>query len=72
VQTSVHYPPVHRFSIYAAAAADLPVTEAYAARAVTLPLFATMTLAQQDEVVAAVRAALAARTASTASTGLGA
>jgi dTDP-4-amino-4,6-dideoxygalactose transaminase len=72
VQTSVHYPPAHRFSIYAAAAADLPVTEAYAARAVTLPLFATMTLAQQDEVVDAVRAALAARTASTASTGRGA
>jgi dTDP-4-amino-4,6-dideoxygalactose transaminase len=72
VQTSVHYPPAHRFSIYTAAAADLPLTEAYAARAVTLPLFATMTLAQQDEVVAAVRAALAARTASTASTGLGA
>ncbi|HEY7621399.1 MAG TPA: DegT/DnrJ/EryC1/StrS family aminotransferase [Solirubrobacteraceae bacterium] len=72
VQTSVHYPPVHRFSIYAAAGADLPVTEAYAARAVTLPLFATMTLAQQDEVVDAVRAALAGRAAATASPGRGA
>jgi dTDP-4-amino-4,6-dideoxygalactose transaminase len=72
VQTSVHYPPVHRFSIYAAAAVDLPVTEAYAARAVTLPLFATMTLAQQDEVVDAVRAALALLTAATASPGRGA
>jgi dTDP-4-amino-4,6-dideoxygalactose transaminase len=72
VQTSVHYPPVHRFSIYAAAGADLPVTEAYAARAVTLPLFATMTLAQQDEVVDAARAALAGRAAATASRGRGA
>ena len=72
VQTSVHYPPVHRFSIYAAAAVGLPVTEAYAARAVTLPLFATMTLAQQDEVVDAVRAALALLTAATASPGRGA
>jgi dTDP-4-amino-4,6-dideoxygalactose transaminase len=71
VQTSVHYPPVHRFSIYAAAV-GLPVTEAYAARAVTLPLFATMTLAQQDEVVDAVRAALALLTAATASPGRGA
>jgi dTDP-4-amino-4,6-dideoxygalactose transaminase len=71
VQTSVHYPPVHRFSIYAAAV-DLPVTEAYAARAVTLPLFATMTLAQQDEVVDAVRAALPAHPAATASPGRGA
>jgi dTDP-4-amino-4,6-dideoxygalactose transaminase len=51
---------------------DLPVTEAYAARAVTLPLFATMTLAQQDEVVDAVRAALARLTAATASPGRGA
>lgn len=71
VQTSVHYPPAHRFSIYAAAV-DLPVTEAYAARAVTLPLFATMTLAQQNEVVDAVRAALAVRPAATASPGRGA
>jgi dTDP-4-amino-4,6-dideoxygalactose transaminase len=34
------------------------VTEDYAARAVTLPMFATMTTGQQDEVVDAVRAAL--------------
>jgi len=58
IQTSVHYPPVHGFSIYAAAAPELPVTEAYAQRAVTLPLFATMTTAQQDEVVAAIHSAL--------------
>jgi dTDP-4-amino-4,6-dideoxygalactose transaminase len=58
VQTSVHYPPVHGFSIYAASAPDLPLTEAYARRAVTLPLFATMTTAQQDEVVAAIHSAL--------------
>jgi dTDP-4-amino-4,6-dideoxygalactose transaminase len=57
VQTSVHYPPAHRFSIYAGDA-ELPVTDRYGARAVTLPMFATMTLEQQDEVVDAVRAAL--------------
>jgi dTDP-4-amino-4,6-dideoxygalactose transaminase len=57
VQTSVHYPPAHRFSIYAAQA-ELPVTEAYGERAVTLPMFATMTAAQQGEVVEAVRSAL--------------
>ncbi len=71
VQTSVHYPPAHRFSIYSSAV-DLPVTEAYAARAVTLPLFATMTIAQQDEVVDAVRAGLAVRAPATASPGRGA
>jgi dTDP-4-amino-4,6-dideoxygalactose transaminase len=58
----VHYPPAHRFSIYAWGG-DLPVTEAYGARAVSLPLFATMTTAQQDEVVNAIRAALGIRPA---------
>jgi dTDP-4-amino-4,6-dideoxygalactose transaminase len=62
IQTSVHYPPAHRFSIYAWGG-DLPVTEAYGARAVSLPLFATMTTAQQDEVVSAIRAALGTRPA---------
>jgi dTDP-4-amino-4,6-dideoxygalactose transaminase len=54
VQTSVHYPPAHRFSIYAGA--SLPVTEAYAARTLTLPLFADMTEAQQDLVLDALGA----------------
>jgi dTDP-4-amino-4,6-dideoxygalactose transaminase len=38
VQSSVHYPPIHRFSAYEVDA-DLPLTEAYAARTLTLPLF---------------------------------
>jgi dTDP-4-amino-4,6-dideoxygalactose transaminase len=57
VQTSVHYPPAHRFSIHATDA-ELPVTDAYGKRAVTLPMFATMTIDQQNEVVEAIRAAL--------------
>jgi dTDP-4-amino-4,6-dideoxygalactose transaminase len=63
VQTSVHYPPVHRFSIYADRAWDLPMTDAYGARAVSLPMFATMTEAQQGAVVDALQAALRARPA---------
>ena len=62
VQTSVHYPPAHRFSMYAVQSASLPVTDAYGDRAVTLPLFAHMTEAQQDLVIDAVAAALRART----------
>ena len=58
IQTSLHYPPAHRFSIYADGALELPLTEAYAARAITLPLFATMTDAQQDLVVEALAATL--------------
>lgn len=59
IQTSLHYPAVHRFSIYADTPYDLPLTDAYSARAVTLPMFATMTAAQLDAVLAAVRTAAA-------------
>lgn len=59
VQTSVHYPPVHRFSIYSQPECELPLTDSYGARTVTLPLFAHMTLDQQDRVVGAAAAALA-------------
>ena len=61
VQTSVHYPPAHRFSIYADGAPELPLTDAYGARAVTLPMFAGLTDAQQDLVVEALGDALAAQ-----------
>jgi dTDP-4-amino-4,6-dideoxygalactose transaminase len=60
VQTSLHYPPVHRFSIYAGVGVDLPLTDRYSAQAVTLPLFAHMTESQQDLVVESVAAALEA------------
>jgi dTDP-4-amino-4,6-dideoxygalactose transaminase len=63
IQTSLHYPPVHRFSIYSGGAPDLPLTDAYSARAITLPLFAGMTDAQQDLVVEALRVALPATSA---------
>ena len=58
VQTSLHYPPAHHFSIYRDGAPELPVTDAFAARAVSLPMFAHMTESQQDIVVEAVRGAL--------------
>lgn len=58
VQTSVHYPPVHGFSIYNHSARPLPVTDEYARRTVTLPMFPHMTDSQQELVVDAVAAAL--------------
>jgi dTDP-4-amino-4,6-dideoxygalactose transaminase len=62
VQTSVHYPPIHHFSIYSHLAASLPVTDDYAARTVTLPLFPHMTRTQFGHVVSSLpRALLAAR-----------
>jgi dTDP-4-amino-4,6-dideoxygalactose transaminase len=54
----MHYPPVHRFSIYADRATDLPVTDDYASRAVTLPMYPHMSESQQDLVVDAVASAL--------------
>jgi dTDP-4-amino-4,6-dideoxygalactose transaminase len=60
IQTSIHYPPIHRFSHYRRLwPADfdhkLPQTEAVASRLVTLPLFPTMTREQLDQVTKAVQ-----------------
>jgi dTDP-4-amino-4,6-dideoxygalactose transaminase len=63
IQTSVHYPPVHGFSIHRDGAPALPVTEEYARRTVTLPMFAHMSAAQQSQVIAAVRQAVPAQRA---------
>ena len=57
IQTSLHYPPIHRFSIYDNGV-SLPVTEEYAARAVTLPLFPSITEEQIGMVVDALRGAV--------------
>ncbi len=59
VQTSLHYPPAHRFQIYADAAVELPLTDAYSARAITLPMFAHMSGEQVETVVSALAEALA-------------
>jgi dTDP-4-amino-4,6-dideoxygalactose transaminase len=60
VQTSVHYPPIHHFTAYAAdvPAGSLPQTNAVADRLLTLPLFAHLRDEQVDEVADAVLAAL--------------
>jgi dTDP-4-amino-4,6-dideoxygalactose transaminase len=55
IQTSVHYPPIHRFSYYRQIYPMgydhlLPQTEEVAAREVSLPLFPTMTQEQLEEV----------------------
>ncbi len=56
VQTSVHYPAIHRFSRYEGAAAEgeLPVTDEVAQRVVTLPLYAGMRAEQLDHVLQAI------------------
>ncbi|MDX6596259.1 MAG: hypothetical protein QOE87_146 [Gaiellales bacterium] len=59
IQSSVHYPPAHRFAIYEPAGARLPVTEQAAQRVLTLPLFAHMTAEQVELVAATLREACA-------------
>ena len=59
IQTSVHYPPIHRFTHYqnlfpADYDHGLPHTEDAAARELTLPLYPTLTEQQVEEVVGAV------------------
>ena len=53
IQTSVHYPPIHQFSLYAELGArrPLPRTEGVAARLVTLPLYGHMGEEEVDAVV---------------------
>lgn len=65
VQTSIHYPPVHSFSAYreervarGVPPPSLPITEAVAAREVTLPLYASLSETQVELVAQAVQAAL--------------
>jgi dTDP-4-amino-4,6-dideoxygalactose transaminase len=60
IQTSVHYPPMHRFSAFAAAGGRraLPRTDELADRILTLPLYAHMTDEQQDSVVESLVGAL--------------
>ena len=60
VQTSIHYPPVHRFSYYAKRypGVSLPITESVAQREVTLPLYPTMNGTLVATVISAVRRGL--------------
>lgn len=62
IQTSIHYPPAHRFQIYEgdwlARGTALSVTEEIIDREVTLPLFSTMTEDQVAQVVQAARKVL--------------
>lgn len=59
IGVNVHYIPIHLQPYYHAmgfAPGDFPRAEAYYDRAISLPMFAQMTEAQRDTVVAAVRA----------------
>lgn len=58
IQTSVHYPAVHRFRAYGAGALCLPHTEHVADRVITLPMHGGLTAGDVDEVANTLRRAL--------------
>jgi dTDP-4-amino-4,6-dideoxygalactose transaminase len=62
IQSSIHYPPVHRFQIYQdeweERGMKLPLTEDVSSREVTMPLYATMRPEQVHWVAQAVKDAL--------------
>jgi dTDP-4-amino-4,6-dideoxygalactose transaminase len=60
VQSSVHYPPIHRFDYYRRTFKPdpLPLTEEFGERELTLPLHPALSTADVDRVVAALRDAL--------------
>jgi dTDP-4-amino-4,6-dideoxygalactose transaminase len=62
VETSIHFPPLHDCPAYEAPDARLPLTEAFAARAVSLPIFPHMEQWQRDLVIEAVLEAVPGRT----------
>ena len=62
IGVNVHYMPIHLQPFYrdrGFAPGDFPASETYYNRAISIPLYATLTIAQQDEVVAALERALA-------------
>lgn len=60
IQTSIHYPPVHRFACYAEDGDRLPRTTALAARELTLPFYPTLPDASVPIVVDALMRSLEA------------
>jgi dTDP-4-amino-4,6-dideoxygalactose transaminase len=65
IQTSIHYPPIHRFAYYRrrfpAAGQGLKVTEEVADRELTLPLYPSLHSDEVDAVVDGLRRALSPR-----------
>ena len=55
VQTSVHYPAVHRFSSFKNFYVDLPKTDNYVMSTLTLPMYAKLTEHDINEIAQTVR-----------------
>ena len=58
IQTSVHYPAVHRFSIYREFAKPLPITEYVTDNLITLPMFSRLTHEQVEYICDSLKEAI--------------
>lgn len=58
IQTSMHYPPAHRFSIYKKYPADLPVTEFIADHEFTIPMYGSLTDDEIEYICSTIKEAL--------------
>jgi dTDP-4-amino-4,6-dideoxygalactose transaminase len=58
IQTSVHYPAVHRFSIHSRVPTTLPRTEHAADHVITLPMYAALALESVDFIAGQLQGAL--------------
>lgn len=58
IQTSVHYPAIHKFSIYKNYGAVLPQTEYVTEHEITLPMYAALTMEQVDFICDTVKKAI--------------
>jgi dTDP-4-amino-4,6-dideoxygalactose transaminase len=58
IQTSIHYPAVHRFSYYKHTSTDLPITEQVADTEISLPIFYHLTDEQIDYVCSCLKEVL--------------
>ncbi|MCK9209999.1 MAG: DegT/DnrJ/EryC1/StrS family aminotransferase [Ignavibacteriaceae bacterium] len=55
IQTSIHYPAAHRFSIYKDLQCNLPNTEYVADNEITLPMFGKVTVGEIEYIVASIK-----------------
>ena len=51
IQTSIHYPAVHRFTIYKDCYAKLPITDYVTDNEITLPIYSNLSLGEIDYIV---------------------
>lgn len=58
IQTSVHYPAVHKFSIYSNYKTKLPITEYISDNEITLPLFSRLKKKELDYILTTLRNSL--------------